>query len=49
MIFGCTELLINVSEAKFDVEADGEVDFLLNRKKSDEKGNKLFFGPKMFA
>ena len=49
MIFGRTELMINVSKAKFDVEADGEVHLIPNRQKPDEKCKKLFFSDRTFS
>ena len=43
MIFGRTELIISVSKANFDEEADGEVHWHPNPQNPDEKGKKLFF------
>ena len=43
MIFGRTELIISVSEAKFDEEADFEVHWPPNPLNPDKKLKKLFF------
>ena len=49
MIFSRTGLIRSVSEAKFDEEADGEVHLSLNLLKPNQKHEKVFFGPKIFA
>ena len=49
MIFGRTELIISVSEAKFDEEADGEVHLSLNPLKPNQNYKKLFFLDRMFS
>ena len=43
MIFGRTELIISVSEANFDEEADFEVHWPPNPLNPDKKLKKLFF------
>ena len=48
MIFGRTELIISVSEANFDEEADFEVHWPPNPLNPDEKLKKLFFRTENF-
>ena len=48
MIFGRPELIISVSEAKFDEEADFEVNWPPNLQNPDEKHKKLFFLTEIF-
>ena len=49
MIFGRTELIISVSEANFDEEADFEVHWPPNPLNPDKKRKNFFFGPTIFA
>ena len=42
LIFGRAELIISVSRAKFDVQADGEVYLNVNPQELDEKRKQLF-------
>ena len=49
MIFGRTELIINVSRAKFVVEADGEVYLIPNRQNLTKNEKNFFFGPNFLA
>ena len=48
MIFGRTELIISVSKAKFDKEADGEVHEHPNPQNPDEMRKKLLFRTENF-
>ena len=48
MIFGRTELIISVSKAKFDEEADFEVHRPPNPQNPNEKRKKLFFRTENF-
>ena len=48
MIFGRTELIISVSKAKFDEEADFEVHRPPNPQNPNEKRKKLFFRTEIF-
>ena len=48
MIFGRTELIISVSKAKFDEEADFEVHRRPNPQNPNEKRKKLFFQTESF-
>ena len=49
MIFGRTELIISVSKAKFDEEADFEVHRPPNPQNPNEKRKKLFFSDQNFS
>ena len=49
MIFGRTDLRIGGSEAKFDVQADGDVRFAAAPPKPHKISEKLIFGSENFA
>ena len=49
MIFGRTDLRIGGSEAKFDVEADGDARLVAAPKKPHKINEKLIFGSENFA
>ena len=49
MIFGRIELILSVSEAKFDAEADFEVHRPPNPQNPSKNAKNFFFGSKIFA